>query len=176
MRTELVANLRYFSVLQPVHDEVIFELLTRDAALVPLTHSCNLRKPWCCRCAKCAYVWLQMAAHLPDHIVAATFPENLGEVAENEHWFRQLVGLTEHTPFECVGSAPEARLALALLRRPLGPRLAALAAELGPLSVASLALPLVEVSDRHGMPDWVAVRIMPQLKEAGQAARRRLGL
>jgi hypothetical protein len=112
----LLANVRYFSVLQPVHDEVIFELLARDAALAPLTHSCNLDKPWCGECAKCAYVWLQFAAHLPEQIVRATFGEDLGERPANERWFRELFGLAAHSPFECVGSPAEARLALALAR------------------------------------------------------------
>lgn len=79
IRGELLGDVRYFSVLQPVHDEVIFELLARDAHLTPLTHSCNVRKPWCGTCAKCAYVWLQMAAHLPAPVVEATFGDTLGE-------------------------------------------------------------------------------------------------
>ncbi len=54
VNTELLAGVRYFSVLQPIHDEVIFELLARDAELAPTTHSCNVQKPWCCACAKCA--------------------------------------------------------------------------------------------------------------------------
>jgi hypothetical protein len=147
VRGELLANVRYFSVLLPVHDEVIFELLARDAELAPLTHSCNVLKPWCGACAKCAYVWLQMAAHLPEAIVDATFGDEFGDRADNEHWFRELLGLADHTPFECVGGAAEAQLALAQLaaRRPLGPRLAALAAG-----------------------------VMPQLVDAAAAARRRL--
>ena len=176
VRSELLADVRYFSVLQPIHDEVIFELLARDAHLAPLTHSCNIRKPWCGRCAKCAYVWLQMAAHLPPEVVDATFGEALGECADNEHWFRELLGLTEHTPFECVGSAREARLALALLRQPLGPRLAAIAAEVGPLNVSELARPLVGVGARHGMPAHVAAGVLPQLVEAANAARARLAV
>lgn len=177
VRTELLSNVRYFSVLQPIHDEVIFELLAQDAALAPLTHSCNVRKPWCGTCAKCAYVWLQMAAHLPAEIVDATFGADLGELEVNDRWFRELLGLAEHTPFECVGSAPEARLALGQLaaRRPLGPRLARLAAEVGPVDVAALARPLVGVDARHGMPDHVAAAVMPQLVAAAAAAARRLG-
>src|SRR4029079_2915031 len=104
----LVSNVRYFSILAPVHDEVIFELLTRDAVLAPLTHSCNVRKPWCGEGAKGAYVWLQFAAHLPADIVDETFGMNLGERPANEVHFRQLLGLAAHTPFECVGSVPEA--------------------------------------------------------------------
>jgi len=177
VRAELLADVRYFSVLQPVHDEVIFELLSRDAELAPTTHSCNLRKPWCGACAKCAYVWLQMAAHLPAPIVDATFGDDLGERAENERWFRELLGLAEHTPFECVGGVAESRLALGQLaaRRSLGPRLARLAAEVGPLDLAALGRPLTGVDDRHGMPPEVAERVMPQLAAAAAAARARLG-
>jgi hypothetical protein len=176
VRSELLADVTYFSVLQPVHDEVIFELLARDAPLAPLTHSCNIRKPWCGTCAKCAYVWLQFAAHLPPDIVAATFGDDLGERPENDRWFRELFGLAEHTPFECVGSAPEARLALAQLPRPLGPRLAQLAAEIGPLDRSELARPFVALGEQHGMPAHVAAAVMPALAAAAAAASRRLGV
>lgn len=176
VRAELLADVRYFSVLQPVHDEVIFELLARDAPLAPLTHSCNVAKPWCGTCAKCAYVWLQMAAHLPPAIVEQTFGGALGERPENERWLRELLGLADHTPFECVGSAAEARLALAQLPRPLGPLLAQLAAEVGAIDVPALARPLVAVGDRHAMPPEVAGGILPQLHAAAEAAARRLGV
>jgi len=176
LRRALVADLRYFSVLQPVHDEVIFELLTRDAPLAALTHSCNLRKPWCGACAKCAYVWLQFAAHLPPDIVHATFGADLGERADNERWFREMLGLAEHTPFECVGSAPEARLALRLARARgfAGPRLAGYAAAVGPIDVAALAAPLIQVGAQHGMPAHVAAGVMPQLAAAAATAADRL--
>lgn len=176
VRSELLEDVRYFSVLQPVHDEIIFELLGRDAALAPLTHSCNVRKPWCGACAKCVYVWLQMAAHLPADVVRATFGRDLGEAPENDRWLRELLGLAGHTPFECVGSVPEARLALALLPRPLGPRMQRLADEVGPVDVPALAAPLVAASAVHGMPEDVARAVMPQLEAAAAAARSRLGV
>lgn len=178
VRKILLSNVHYFSVLQPVHDEVIFELLSRDAELAPLTHSCNVAKPWCGRCAKCAYVWLQMAAHLPADVVHATFGADLGERPENERWFREMLGLAEHTPFECVGSAPEARLAMTLARARgwTGPRLAGYAAEVGPVDVAAIATPLVGVGTAHGMPAHVAARVMPQLADAAATAATRLGV
>ncbi|HUQ05095.1 MAG TPA: hypothetical protein VM261_21480 [Kofleriaceae bacterium] len=179
VQRELVGGVRYFSVLQPVHDEVIFELLARDAALAPNTHSCNVQKPWCGACAKCAYVWLQMSAHLPAEIVAKTFAGrgDLGERPENLRWFRELLGLAEHSPFECVGSPTEARLALAMLaaKRPLGRQLTALAVEVGAIDVPALARPLLDVAETHGMPDEVAAAIMPQLRDAAAQAKRRLG-
>ena len=66
LRTELVANVSYYSVLQPVYDTTIFNLLRQDEHLVGAgaTHSCNIAKPWCGRCAKCAYVWLNYMAYL----------------------------------------------------------------------------------------------------------------
>lgn len=176
VRRALIDNLRYFSVLQPVHDEVIFELLARDPELAALTHSCNLKKPWCGACAKCAYVWLQFAAHLPADVVHRTFGADLGERPDNERWFREMLGLADHTPFECVGSAPEARLALTLARgRGFGgPRLARYAAAVGPVDVAAIAGPLTAVGAHHGMPAHVAAGVMPQLRAAAAAAADRL--
>ncbi|HEY3801663.1 MAG TPA: hypothetical protein VGL61_03615 [Kofleriaceae bacterium] len=173
----LLEGVRYFSVLQPISDEVIFELLSRDAELAPRTHSCNLAKPWCRACAKCAYVWLQFAAHLPAEVVQATFGESLIERPGNARWFDELLGLADHSPFECVGSPPEARLALELARRRgvTGPRLDAYAAKVGAVDVAALARPYVTVHDEHGMPEHVAARVMPQLRDAGAKAAKRLG-
>ena len=178
VRTHLLSNVRYFSVLQPIHDEVIFELLARDAPLAALTHSCNVAKPWCGACPKCAYVWLQFAAHLPAGVVAKTFPGDLGERPENEQHFRALVGLGAHTPFECVGGTSEARLALALAaaRGALGPRLSSVAAEVGAVDIPALAQPLVELGAAHGMPPHVAAGVMPRLADAAAAAARRLGV
>jgi len=171
VRKELV-DVHYFSILQPIHDEVIFELLSRDAALAPLTHSCNVKKPWCGACAKCAYVWLQMAAHLPEPIVRETFVRDLDEPS-NERWFRELLGLAEHSPFECVGSPAEARLALALLPRRC-PLLERLARELPRVELDTLAAPFVGVGEQHGMPPAIAARIVPLLREAAKAAAARI--
>jgi hypothetical protein len=178
VRHHLLANVRYFSVLAPVHDEVIFELLSREPELAAVTHSCNVRKPWCGECAKCAYVWLQFAAHLPGEVVMKTFGDNFGERDANAHHFRELLGLTEHTPFECVGSADESRLAVALARArsAIGPKLAALADRCGPIDVPALARPQVALGDPHGMPAHVAAAVMPILADAARAAAARLGV
>ena len=99
LRRELVANASYFSALQPIHDPLIFYLLNRDLDALPYTHSCNVHKPWCMRCPKCAYVWLGYLAYLP---VAPPTPNPL-DIADNARWFRDMAGLSAHTPFECIG-------------------------------------------------------------------------
>lgn len=114
----LMPGLEYFSVLQPVHDALIFASLRDLVDAVPRAHSCNVDKPWCRRCAKCAYVWISYRAWLPWNTVDAAFGSvNLLDLPENERWFREMLGLEAHTPFECVGQIDEARLAFAMARR-----------------------------------------------------------
>ncbi|MGB1250203.1 MAG: hypothetical protein ACPG8W_06175 [Candidatus Promineifilaceae bacterium] len=117
LQQELIANLHYFSILQPIYDLLIFNLLRRDLDAVANTHSCNYGKPWCCKCAKCAYVWLNYMAYLPPENVNAIFNRNLFDMEENQLWYYQMLGLGEHTPFDCIGQIDESRLAFELCRR-----------------------------------------------------------
>jgi len=117
LRAELIADARYFSILQPIHDVLIFRMLGADPAGVEHTHSCNIEKPWCERCPKCAYVWLNYQAHLPAGCVGPIFRHNLFDLEENQQSFRQMLGLEAHTPFECIGQVDEVKLAFALCRR-----------------------------------------------------------
>ena len=111
IKEELISNITYFSMLGPIHDPIIFYTLTKHTKAVPYTNSCNFKKPWCLRCPKCIYVWLGYAAFLSKELVTATFgDENLFDVDDNELWYRQLLGLTGHVPFECVGQPDEVRL------------------------------------------------------------------
>ena len=73
IRRELVADLCYYSVLNPVTDVLIFNLLRQHLDMVGGTHSCNNAKPWCCECPKCAYVWVNYMAWLPREIVDQMF-------------------------------------------------------------------------------------------------------
>jgi len=57
VRDHLVADLSMFHLLRPIYDINVFSLLQDALDDVPSTHSCARRKPWCCRCAKCIYVW-----------------------------------------------------------------------------------------------------------------------
>ncbi|MXP09870.1 hypothetical protein [Pseudoblastomonas halimionae] len=117
IRAELLREFDYFSILKPIYDVSIFGALRDVAQAVPHTHSCNIDKPWCRRCAKCLYVWLGYTAFLDRETVEATFgPENLFDVEENRFLFRQLVGLESQLPFECIGEASEAALFLAMAR------------------------------------------------------------
>ncbi len=177
VRGELVEDVGVFSVLMPIHDVVIFELLRRDAEALSATHSCNVRKPWCRRCPKCAYVWLGCRAHLPAESVEAVFPESLLEAPENQGFFQDMVGLGEHTPFECIGQVEESRLALALCqaRGLLGPAGQALAQRLPPLDVAETLARFLRVNEVDSqLPPAVAAGVLPQMHEAARLVRARI--
>ena len=176
LRAELCEDVGVFSLLMPLHDVAIFSLLRRDEGL-SATHSCNVKKPWCCRCAKCAYVWLGYRAHLDDATVSAMFPEDLLEAADNHRLFHDLVGLGLHTPFECVGHVDESRLALSLCRARglLGPRGLALADRLPPLDVPALMHRFLRVDLEGGrLPARIAAAVAPTMHEAVAEARTRI--
>jgi hypothetical protein len=118
LRASLVPNLEFFSILKPIHDVLIFGMLRGlPDEVVRATHSCNVDKPWCRRCAKCVYVWLNYLAYLDHDLVRTMFAgENLFDIEDNFTLLRELIGLGEHTPFECIGEIPESTLALALCR------------------------------------------------------------
>ncbi len=173
---ELVPGFRWFSVLQPLSDVLIFELLRDTGEAVLGTHSCNVQKPWCYRCAKCAYVALGYAAHLQDGIYERVFREDVLDLPENEGWFRGLMGLGEHTPFECVGEVGETRLALALCaargRRSRAVRI--FQEEVGAVNVEEVLARYGVVHEPHGIPPEMAGAILPRMREAARTARERI--
>jgi hypothetical protein len=116
VRRELVSNLTMFHLLRPVYDVGVFSLLRQDLDAVPSTHSCAQLKPWCCRCAKCLYVWMSYMAWLPVEAIAPMFDVNLFDLAENRATLRKMLGLESHKPTDCVGTVSEARLAFAMCR------------------------------------------------------------
>jgi hypothetical protein len=190
IQAELISNASYFSLLQPIYDTTIFNLLRQDEQLVDATHSCNIAKPWCGRCAKCAYVWLNYMAYLDPAQVRRAIPGNLFDVEENQPWFFQMLGLGEHTPFECIGQIEEARLAFELCRRkglvgramdlytghfpvleidPILERFLSvdMAMSAIPADLAERIRPLLEEGARQGR-QYISALIHPEIKESSR--------
>jgi hypothetical protein len=171
----LVAGLSYSSILKPANDVLIFRALAESLDAVPATHSCNLAKPWCLRCAKCAYVWLGYQAFLPEETNLATFGErNLLDDPANLVWFEQMLGLADHTPFECIGQVDEARLAFELLRRKgrAGAAMRLYEERIGRVDADALYAELVAIaSDHHAMPRYIAELVTPVLERLARQPR-----
>jgi hypothetical protein len=175
IQEHLVPEFTYFSILKPIHDPVIFNRLRRFGDDVAFTHSCNVDKPWCGRCAKCAYVFLNYAAYLPREVVERTFPRNLLDVPGNAGVFRQLCGLESRLPFECVGAAEESRLAAAVCVRKGYAGTAALAACAAvtgtPPEPASYEKYLAVDATNHNIPAAIRTAVLDQMRDDADDAR-----
>ena len=177
LQTELIENVSYFSLLKPIYDVLIFTFLQEDIEALAATHSCNIEKPWCKRCPKCAYVWLNYMAYLPTKVVDQIFQSNLFDEPANQLAFRQMLGLEKHTPFECIGQIDEAKLAFELCRRK---RLDGLAMrifieECPPLDWEKvLAQYLTVAQDESAIPESLARKIFPLLHNQSKKAAQEL--
>lgn len=170
----LVEGFTYFSVLKPVYDVLIFNMLRRDLDAVPATHSCNIRKPWCGRCPKCAYVWLNYMAHLPTELVDGMFGENLFDLPENQETFRQLIGLEDQLPFECIGQEGESRLAFEMCRAKglRGRAMEMFEREAGAVDTSALVAKYLDVNeDAKGIPPAIRDGLFDQFRDAAGEAR-----
>lgn len=110
VRDHILSNFKYFSIFQPIYDFRIFENFSKYPELLLKINSCNIKKPWCKKCPKCAYVWLGLMVFLDPDAVNAVFQSNLFDDADLLPTFREMVGLSNHTPFECIGEIDESRL------------------------------------------------------------------
>lgn len=176
VRARLVTDLEMFSVLKPVHDVLIFNLLAENLDAAPAAHSCNVEKPWCRRCAKCAYVWLNYQAYLPTELVDAIFAANLFDEPANRRWYREMLGLEAHTPFECIGEVAEARLAFELCRArgQSGAAMDDYVAEIGTTDVAATLEDYLTVDRGYEIPLPAGPAILDELEAAAARARTRL--
>ena len=171
---ELIGDLNYFSLLRPIYDTVIFGLLDKDSNALKDTHSCNIGKPWCERCAKCAYVYLACMAYLPEEQVKSTFQNNLFDLPENQIWYRELLGLEKHKAFECVGEIEEVRLAFEICRRKgLKGKALKMFEEEVQQDYRAIAEKYTDVnSDCSEIPNVIAEKILPQMQEAARSSQK----
>jgi hypothetical protein len=99
------------SLLKPIHDVKIFDLLFKlDNKLSYATNSCNVQKPWCCKCEKCCYVFAGFCAYGELEKTIAAFGKNLFEMEENLPIWAEILGLKGYIAWECIGLPEEAQL------------------------------------------------------------------
>jgi hypothetical protein len=169
IQEHLLTNFKYFSILQPIYDYRIFQHSSKYPEFIPKIHSCNVQKPWCKKCPKCAYIWLGLMAFSQQSIVNEVFKNNLFDDVDLLPTFREMVGLGEHTPFECIGEIEESRLYMkrCVERGLTGKALDMFTEEI--LSNSGINWQEIEqkynsvYSTEHAIPDWVFEKIKEQL-------------
>ncbi|CAF1549894.1 unnamed protein product [Adineta ricciae] len=119
-------------------------------------------------------------AYLPFDLVDGIFEkENLLNLPENQLYYRQMLGLEKHTPFECIGQVPEVQLAFELAHRK-GLQGVAMDTYLSEVSSDQNWLDIitkytrVASEDTTNMPHSIKMRILPLMDCASIDARKQL--
>ena len=122
--TYLSDKIHYFSFLRPLNELQITALFTHFNDYLYDFRSCNVGSKqgvWCGHCAKCCFVAIMLAAFNDDVTITSIFDHDMLNDPTLWPLYRQLSGLDENKPFECVGTRAEvvAAITLALTRRDL---------------------------------------------------------
>ena len=105
-------DIKYFSLLRPLKEIQIAMLFSKYTKYHKVFKSCNLGSKgstweWCCKCPKCLFVYIMLAAFLNKEEMVEMFGKDLLNDVELEKDFIELIGEGETKPFECVGSISE---------------------------------------------------------------------
>lgn len=109
------SNIHYFSFLRPLAEIQIAALFARCTKYHHVFLSCNRGSKkgiWCCDCPKCLFVYIILSPFLSEEELVGIFGEKLLDKESLEKDFRELTGLDENKPFECVGTRSEVGAAL----------------------------------------------------------------
>ncbi len=111
----LDTEIRYFSLLRPLSELQIAYLFSKYKNYHKAFRSCNAGSKqgiWCCNCPKCLFVYIILSSFLTEEELLEIFGENLLDAEKSEKYFRELTGLDENKPFECVGTRSEVVMSL----------------------------------------------------------------
>ena len=105
------SDIHYFSLLRPYTEVQIAGIFAKKGEeYFDVFRSCNRGSKkgiWCCACPKCLFVYIILSTFLPEEQMLRIFGEKLLDKESLDEDFRELVGLNENKPFECVGTRSE---------------------------------------------------------------------
>ena len=90
-------------------------LFARSRQYHKVFRSCNAGSKqgiWCCECPKCLFVYIILLPFLSQEELVEIFGEDLLEKESLDLYFRELTGIEENKPFECVGTRKEVLVSL----------------------------------------------------------------
>lgn len=117
---------RYFSLLRHLNELTIGALFARiptSSGYDDVVTSCNkaftiikqAHRRWCRDCPKCRFVFLALATSQPADRVTAIFGGDMLRDPAQLDGYRELLGLSDFKPFECVGELHESVSAVVAL-------------------------------------------------------------
>ncbi|OGK38688.1 hypothetical protein A3F34_02635 [Candidatus Roizmanbacteria bacterium RIFCSPHIGHO2_12_FULL_44_10] len=121
VRDFISTDLEFFSLMRPLYEIAIVKRFCQYPQYFRLFSSCNRNfnignplkgRLWCNECEKCAFVFCLMAAFLPKDEVIKIFGENLFAKEPLVDTYKELLGIKDIKPFECVGIPDEVKVAM----------------------------------------------------------------
>lgn len=113
----LVPNGRYFSFVRSLYELQIGQAFTRFPELFSLFRSCNKNQKedtWCGNCPKCLSVFITLYPFVSSEDIKKIFQADYYENENSIRIIKELVGLSNHKPYECVATFQEVTAGLYL--------------------------------------------------------------
>ena len=110
IKTVVTSPIHYFSLLRPLSEIQIAKIFAECKRYHAVFRSCNAGSKkgiWCCSCPKCLFVYIILSPFMKEDELVGIFGENLLEKESLLTYFRELTGIDENKPFECVGTRSE---------------------------------------------------------------------
>ncbi|MBR1477841.1 MAG: hypothetical protein IJ608_07760 [Lachnospiraceae bacterium] len=107
------SEIEYFSFLRPLTELQIAYIFSGCKKYHPVFRSCNAGSKegiWCCNCPKCLFVYTALSPFIPEDELIRIFGEKLLDKDSLDENFRELSGIEENKPFECVGTRREVQI------------------------------------------------------------------
>ncbi len=108
-------DINYFSFLRPLNEYKIAEIFSGFLQYFKNFRSCNVGSKsdsWCGKCPKCLFTYIILSPFLGGEQLIQIFGKDLYLDEDLLSIFKELTGLSEVKPFECVGTIDEVNLAL----------------------------------------------------------------
>ena len=117
MNKFITPDIEYFSFLRPLNELQIARLFSELPQYFEVFKSCNVGSKtdtWCGSCAKCLFTFIILSPFIPRDRLVSIFGKDL--LNDTDLWplLRQLTGMTESKPFDCIGTMDEVNAALQL--------------------------------------------------------------
>lgn len=111
----VMKEIEYFSLLRPLYETEIGRAFAKYQAYHSVFRSCNRGKKtneWCGKCSKCLFVYIILSPYIERERLRAIFGCDMLRDSDLIPILRELAGMAETKPFECVGTVWEVRLSL----------------------------------------------------------------
>lgn len=124
-RNLITPDVLYFSILRPFDELRIVEIFTKYKRYFKHFTSCNRnfrqdqkqKELWCGECPKCLFIFLLFSAFLNKKEMISIFGSNFFDNKMLLPLFKDILGIGEMKPFDCVGTFDESQVAFQLAKK-----------------------------------------------------------